>query len=560
MAAYAMALIASRKSVSAADGSSQDHNNRVITPTSSDVDVLSTRDKHRRTITQAKSDLESVQPPIRARGMVSLGRLARGFTGTLSQEVNSSSPSSLSAATAIQELDESGNVTRGDDDDDITFLIGEILRLSMIALNDTESYVYLASIQTIVAVGDLHPRKVLPLVASAIVSGELSLMSQLPLPLSSTLPTTKTTVSSSSIKLSQEQIIKLVEALMFIIRRRAVTDEYVPMIVNLMLYGTSSKNEEKNSGLYKRQLGQSINAISIQQETDKYFTKAYHQEDDNNNDDDDTRHLKKEDVWEEKDIRLKTGGPIFDVEEADVVRSLRISVLSELVMSSSSSSSATTVASYCNLFIRLIVEAFHLDSASRAVTRSAALLGRELYTQLLRESQNLASSIAGNSAFGAGGMTNTTATAATEIPFAVALMSSDEELLLATLQKQLGLFETGSTTIHSINNNNSNNDYSADDDNSSTGTTVIVDVLDDPTTIARCREALSIREQAEKEGIFVAACMVIEERKKINELPELFRNMTTTTSTNSSNSDGSNCGTSTSPNRIFHLSPVETLE
>ena len=525
MAAYAMALIASRKSVSADQG-----HDKVATSTTVDDD-LSTRGKLKRTLTKAETDIGSVHPPIRAQGMVSLGRLARGFTGTLLPK-EKSPPSSV-----IQELDESGNVVGDNDDDNITFLIGEILRLSMVALNDTESYVYLAAIQTIVAVGDLHPRQVLPLVASAIVRGELSTLSQPLLPLS--FSSSSLSTPASTIKLSQEQIIKLAEALMFIIRRRAVTNEYVPMIVNLMLYGTSTKKEnnvvsdnQRQDGIidddtqpiaYQKNIDKK-NGTLIQQKTHEYFTGPQNQGgdddggEDDDYDDDDTRRQKKEDVWEEQDIRLKTGGPIFDVEEADVVRSLRISVLSELVMSSSSSStssplsSGTSIASYCRVFVRLIVDVFHLeDKSSRAVTRSAALLARELYSQLLQEAHNLATALSGTNDFsGSGSVNGRSSSSTTDIPFAVALISSDEELLLATLQNQ--------------------------------------STIDDPTTIARCREAVSIREQADKEGIFVAANLLIEERNKLKELPELFRNMTSNT-----NRDGDN-------GRIFHLNPVETLE
>ena len=187
-------------------------------------------------------------------------------------------------------------------------------------------------------------------------------------------------------------------------------------------------------------------------------------------------------------------------------------------MSSSSSStssplsSGTSIASYCRVFVRLIVDVFHLeDKSSRAVTRSAALLARELYSQLLQEAHNLATAISGTNDFsGSGSVNGRSSSSTTDIPFAVALISSDEELLLATLQNQ--------------------------------------STIDDPTTIARCREAVSIREQADKEGIFVAANLLIEERNKLKELPELFRNMTGNT-----NRDGDN-------GRIFHLNPVETLE
>ena len=524
MAAYAMSLIASRKSsVSSTvnnDFSNQDDQiNKLKKSTNAAVaDDLSTWDKYRRILDQAEADLGSLHPPIRAKGMVSLGRLARGFQGILASTKESSMPS------GIQELDESGNAVVGEgDNDDATFLIGEILHLSLAALNDEESYVYLAAIQTIVAVGDLYPRRVLPLLATSIVTGVVSLnkQPQAPLPSSSQpLPIT------SSIKLSQGQNIKLAESLIFIIRRRAVTDEYVPTIVNLMLYGRILLSQEDDRS--------NKNAVLIQKETDTYFNIVSDQQKDDDDEgderagredgNDDDLQTKSDNAWEEKNIRLKTGGPIFDVEERDVVRSLRISVLSELVMSSSSSSStATVISAYCKVFIRLIVEAFHLDGSSRAVTRSAAFLARELYTQLLRETESLETAIntghnnnafGGNDVGGGGYKTMTTAkkpAIITDIPFAVALVQSkDEELLFANLRNQY-----------------------IDTDTS---------IVDDPTTIMRCKEAVSIRELAMKRGIYTAARLLIEERK--TNLPEIVQNIT-------------KCSGGV---KLFHLDPIKTLE
>ena len=118
MAGYAMALIASRQAPE--KGQTKNDISSPITP----------MDKLKRSVLQAEEDLQSTQPPIRARGMVSLGRLARGFTGIIPKE-------KIPLVTEFEESSES-------EEDPTPFLIQEVLRLSMAALSDSESYVYLA--------------------------------------------------------------------------------------------------------------------------------------------------------------------------------------------------------------------------------------------------------------------------------------------------------------------------------------------------------------------------------------------------------------------------------
>ena len=206
MAAYAMALIASRKS-----GTSN------AIPSETSEKLLSPEERLWKILDEAEKDLGSTQAPIRAKGMVSLGRLARGFTGALTKDQK--------APSLIQELDIASGNESIIDDGTMTDWIEKVLELSIVALDDNESYVYLAAIQTIVAVGDLHPQRVLPKIAIAIVRKKLAAFDTR----KDNHPLTETK------QLSQEQVIKLAEALMFIIRRRAVSDEYVPMLVNLML-------------------------------------------------------------------------------------------------------------------------------------------------------------------------------------------------------------------------------------------------------------------------------------------------------------------------------------
>ena len=100
-------------------------------------------DKLKRSVLQAEEDLQSTQPPIRARGMVSLGRLARGFTGIIPKE-------KIPLVTEFEESSES-------EEDPTPFLIQEVLRLSMAALSDSESYVYLAVGSNVKTVILVHP-------------------------------------------------------------------------------------------------------------------------------------------------------------------------------------------------------------------------------------------------------------------------------------------------------------------------------------------------------------------------------------------------------------------
>jgi hypothetical protein len=124
MSGYAMALIASR------GASVDDHGSDTPTP-------LSLMDKLKQIVEQAEKDLQSTEPPLRARGMVKLGRLARGYLDILSKESVEKENAPL-----IVELKEDD--AEHSEDNAITFLIQEILRLSMVALSDKESYVYLA--------------------------------------------------------------------------------------------------------------------------------------------------------------------------------------------------------------------------------------------------------------------------------------------------------------------------------------------------------------------------------------------------------------------------------
>jgi hypothetical protein len=129
MSGYAMALIASR------GASVDDHGSDTPTP-------LSLMDKLKQIVEQAEKDLQSTEPPLRARGMVKLGRLARGYLDILSKESLEKENTPLIIELKEDELKDDDS--ERSEDNAIAFLIQEILRLSMVALSDKESYVYLA--------------------------------------------------------------------------------------------------------------------------------------------------------------------------------------------------------------------------------------------------------------------------------------------------------------------------------------------------------------------------------------------------------------------------------
>jgi Required for nuclear transport of RNA pol II C-terminus 1 len=455
MASYAMPLIAARINVS-----EEGRARATISDFSAGPSAEATREKIRQLMDQSALDLKSSQPPIRAKGIVTLGRIARGFAGMLHPQQD---------PIIVEEWGQSGETI---DSEDMSFLIDEILQLSMTALADEESYVYLAAVQTIVALGDLHAKYVLPAVAACVATGQLTLRS-------SSLALEKT-------QICDEQRIKLAEALMFTIRRRAVMDEFVPTMVNLMLYGTGGISS--NGDLVEKE-----DQIKVLVATRNYFIGET--DEDPPSDDIDERR----EYLSERDLRLKTGGPIFDVEEADVVRSVRVSVLAELV----SHSSTFSVAPHTHDLVRLVIDALRLDH-SRSVGRAAALLAVAIYSAVLKESDAIAD-VVDRSELGS--------VDAIKIPFTLALIKADEAMLLTCLQQYQ------STEIRLI----------------------------DEGITARCREALKLRLDADEGGILLAAQLMATEEEKSGPIPVFLTSMLDTSKT------------AVSRPRIVDLDPLQTL-
>eukprot|EP00934_Nitzschia_sp_Nitz4_P009332 Nitzschia sp. Nitz4//scaffold15_size197535//88132//91644//NITZ4_001579-RA/size197535-processed-gene-0.70-mRNA-1//-1//CDS//3329537718//9322//frame0 len=413
MAGYALAMIASRSA-------------NVLGETS----ISKPDDPLHDLLIEAERDLGSSQVPLRARAMVTLGRLARGYTGIIPEK----------KAPLIVEVNELS------DKDSKQELVNQVLRLSMTALSDSESYVYLAAVQTIVAIGDMIPVQVLPLVSAAVVSGRLSIP-------------TGTLGEEHVIELSQEQQIKLAEALMFMIRRRATPESFVPILVNQMLFGVKS---------------QRIKCTSVSKEgeyaieTHNYFVQT------------EESSMPKDSAKERleaQDIRIRTGGPVFTGETSDVVESIRVSVLAELV----SVTAVHALVPFCGFFLRTLMDVMRLET-SRALTRAGALLARELYSAVLREFNDGQSDMS---------------TRVMPVTLATAMVEADEEALATTLESYVLQGSTKGGVL-------------------------------DPATEARCREALELRGEATEEGIFAAALVLRSQSESLEMVPSILTSMTST--------------------------------
>ena len=136
MSSYCMALIASRQAESSTE---PDANNKNDNRSEATGQLMSRSNKWEEAIASSRHDLQSTQAPIRARGMVSLGKLARGHLGDA--DTSFKPPSKL-----IEEIGNpaSPTSTGSSTDQPHRSRALEILELATKALLDAESYVFLA--------------------------------------------------------------------------------------------------------------------------------------------------------------------------------------------------------------------------------------------------------------------------------------------------------------------------------------------------------------------------------------------------------------------------------
>jgi len=424
MSSHAMALILSR---SVPDKNSEDNLS---------VENMTASDFIMKTVNDSDTMLSSDQPPLRARALVQLRQIARG---SLEELCKSYAKKEITPTPLIMELnnDDVQELDLGAPD----HLVKAMLRVCLKALADIESYVYLASIQTIVAIADISPSCSMPFLVEAVTSGQVQLSS--------------CASSQETMYLNSAQRIKVSEALIFTIRRRAeAIRNYSDLIMNSILYGKRSNKAISNEiGL--------ATSTNIQGKTEIYF-----RGNDSKREGEFDEYAPPTDNMEEREVRVNTGGPVFDSEENDVVRAACISIATELV----STMHPSAVEPFCPTLTKFGINALRLDH-SRIVRRAAALLCREIYSCALREIGN-----------------DSGQAKEASVRFTIALLQSGEELLSATLSRCI----------------------SGDDVDVSSGDGDIVSSvkgknrLFDPATVARCKEALHLRNTLSEDGVMDA--------------------------------------------------------
>jgi hypothetical protein len=334
-----------------------------------------------------EQDLKSSEPPIRARGVVTLRHLA----------------GAVDSSTDRMEF-------------------STLLNLTVSALADKESYVYLAAIHTLAAVADVEPPIVIPMMGKAVATGTLN-----------------------DEGLSEEQRIKLAEALIAVIRRKAAIDEYFPLLMEYMLWGSPSN----------RTTATLSHAKTIQRQTHEYFTGP---------EDDETEEGKS---FEERLIRLNTGGPLFKTEENDTLRASFLLIVAELWGSVRSGAYMGSVMNACRLSVSL--------DSGRLVRRAGALLARQMYSRLLER----------------GGLDE-----------ARSMVAANEEGLHASLVRCYSLKDLKDLEIER---------------------------LYDPATEARCREALDLREEAIELLKMGNLAWSVQKQEDANPIVHLLRESNATT-------------------------------
>jgi len=437
MAAHAMALLAARNA-----------------PSRPTVNALlkepkTSKEKVENFFEQTDADLRSTQPPIRARGVVSLQRFLRGdlFQELLAEESKISPKSPL--IVVLGEEPEAPSPQSAS-----SYALTRVLECAISALADSESYVYLAAVQSIVAATDVCPRQVLPSIALAVAAGEFGAQ------IAKGPACNRTTLSSA-------QQIKLSEALIFCIRRRAILNEFVELLLDLMIFkGRVPDDDSAHS------CSDYDKVMQIHNETKRYFLKA---SDENSQDED------LEEIAERQSVRFHTGGPVFRAEERDVVISSRVAVIAELV----SATHPSILARYCGTLVRISTEILRLD-ASRPLRRAAALLALALYQSVLREQLVLFEMV---SSAAVGGVGN-----GTDLAFSISLISSGgNDALETTLQRCLAVED-----LHDLSNTKHR--------------------AFDAATVARCQEALIARQEAVDGGVFAVAKLIVEARLQQNSI------------------------------------------
>ncbi|KAL7551923.1 hypothetical protein ACHAWF_015135, partial [Thalassiosira exigua] len=321
-------------------------------------------------ISEAESALQSSQPPLRAKGIVMLRHVARylldgeGFNSSRKIRFANDPPDEQQAKGAlVMEMNPVPSESKILSAQEMIALVSRSLaKICLNALADSESYVYLASIQTLVVLGDLCPSDIMSLMVSVLAKGQMNIEVLLP----------DTTMATTELSLNPEQRIKAAEALIFMIRRRGdAIFMHGPSLLDAMISGPS-KNDVGDQP--SRLCDEGTTSLLIQNQTHSYFMGSAREAEEGMPGSNDEQDLG------EKKIRLNTGGPVFTTEENDLLHSGAISIVCELV----SVLDPAIISQYCPILVRLVTNALQLDT-SRPVRRAAANLARELYDSTLRE-------------------------------------------------------------------------------------------------------------------------------------------------------------------------------
>ena len=346
-------------------------------------------------LAQIELDLHSSSVPLRARALVQLRHVAIAW-----EDLKSETP-------------DNG--------------VLKALHLSLRALLDPDSYVYLAAIQTIALLADAKPGLIVPILGKAVSIGVVEFVES----------------TNQRIQLSTEQRVKLAEAIISFLRRKAAVNEFLPVLMDMMAFGGP-----RQSFCLSPEHG-----ALIQKTTHDYFTTGSSGTNNSLGDD-----VSENDKWEGIDTRVLSGGPLFSVEESELVQAAKLSVVAELV----STMEPCITSYYCGVLVKYSIDSVRLG-VSRPVRRAGALLARELFAAMIREQEEQRAS-------GPSG----------QVPFAVSMVASHEDWLATALQRCL--------QQHDLN------DLSYGKQR-----------FGDSATEARCKEALGLRASAEKSGILPAS-------------------------------------------------------
>jgi len=354
---------------------------------------------------KAKSDLNSTEPPFRARGVWTL----KNFI--MSQEL-AGERSPLIAVLGSSTIGDGADNLAGNHQD-VAFL------LLLQALGDSESYVYLGAVHALAAMCCSVPR-----IFSLLIGG---------------LTKSCAVIQSEKHNLAADQRVKLAEVAIAVLRRSPDARHNASMILELLLYGPSTEETCMDTN----------DAADIERRTFEFFRQSTHDEEGKERE-------------EEKKLLLKTGGPIFDVEEADVVKSAMISLGAEVA----TLAQPIVPARYCQALVDCASSSLSVQSTGRLVRRSGAALAATLYSVVVNEMEDILESPPGIQQ--------------TACPMTVAMIKAGEENLGNLLRRSLGS-ET------------------------------------DAGTIARCREALTYRDQAESGGILAAGYVSVDRESQDNQ-------------------------------------------